>query len=415
MGTAILLRGACRESGALDAIEAFATSRGGAFVPLASRAEDEDGRPLLALAIHPAAEPLRVIDVGRGRIVVEATTGTAGPGYHAHVAELLHAASDALGIAWDHVEDESGYFESRDRRALEDATKIWLATTAMEILSLHARGVRGVQLSLPEGTIFEHPGVLATPMGPRDVAWIERVARTPGDGIDVFPWWEHGETAKTLRDAAIAAMWIDVRWRPPILDAERALFERVLGWLDRGQTLAPDLEWPWREQSELLERLGEDSLRATRVHLRASALPPAAAIGYRRNPVRVTLSGGWSMRVPGELAERWEERGTWVAWDASRSVWFNSLEVEGTTSSDKTLAALPEIEGEGDLMGFDRGPLRAVARFADGEEDGQRLVQLHAHAALGAHAAFGTVVITKDDDREWALETWSSLVHVEER
>src|SRR5690606_36785072 len=109
--------------------------------------------------------------------------------------------------------------------------------------------------------------------------------------------------------------------------------------------------WPWREQSEMLERLGEDSLRATRVHLRASALPPGPAIGYRREPVRVTLAGGWSIRVPGAFAERWEERGTWVGWDATRSAWLNSLEVRGSESTDETLAALPEIEGEGELMG----------------------------------------------------------------
>lgn len=414
MGTAILLRGTCREVDALGALEAFAAALSGPFAPEASRAEDEEGRPLLALAIHPAAEPLRVVDHGRGRIAVEAITGTAGPGYHAHVTELLESAAGALGIAWEHVEDESGYFESRDRRALENAITIWLGTTVHEVLGLHARGVHGLQMSLPEGTLFEHAGVLATPMGPRDLAWLERVAKDPSAGIDVLPWWHEGEGAETLRAAAIAAMWIDVRWRAPLIESERRLFERVLGWLDRGQALAPELEWPWREQSEMLERLGEDSLRATRVHLRASALPLGAAIGYRREPVRVTLSGGWSIRVPGAFAERWEERGTWVGWDATRSVWLNTLEVRGSASTEETLDALPEIEGEGELMGFERGPLRAIARFAEGEEDGVRLVQLRAHAALGAHAAFGTVVVARDEDREWALETWGSLAHVEE-
>ena len=415
MGTAIHLRGTCREDDALGAVEAFAAKRTGAFTPEASRAEDEEGRPLLALAIHPAAEPLRVVDHGGGRITIDAVTGTAGPGYHAHVTELLRDAADALGITWERVEDESGYFESRDRRALEAAITVWLGTTAHEVLALHARGMRGLQMSLPEGTHFEHPGVLATPMGPRDLEWLERVAKDPRAGIDVLPWWHEGEGAETLLGAALAAMWIDVRWRAPLIESERRLFERVLGWLDRGQSLAPELEWPWREQSEMLERLGEDSLRATRVHLRASALPPAAAIGYRREHVRVALSGGWSIRVPGAFAERWEERGTWVGWDATRSAWLNSLEVRGSESTDETLAALPEIEGEGELMGFERGPMRAVARFAEGEEDGVRLVQLRAHAALGGHAAFGTIVVAKDEDREWALETWGSLLHVEER
>lgn len=414
MGTAIRLRGHGAHDDLLGALEAHATALPGSFRVSCSRGEDEDGRALLALDLHPAAEPIRVIDLGGGALAIEASTGTAGPGYHAHVTALLAGAGDALGIEWSSIEDESGYFESRDRAALEDATLIWLATTVHEVLALHARGMKGLQLSLPEGTTFEHGAVLATPLGPRDHAWLARVASSPREGIDVFPWWSSGDEAAALRGAALAAMWIDVRWRKPLIDEERELLERILGWLDRGQSLAPDAEWPWREQSELLELLGEASLRATRVHLRASALPPALAIGYRRSAVRVTLTGGWSVRVPGDFAERWEEPGAWAGWDEHRSLWFSSLEVRGSSSSEATMEALPPIEGEAELMGFDRGELLAVARFADAEEDGRRLIELRAHAVLGAHAAIGTFVLAREEDREWALETWSSLAHLEE-
>lgn len=414
MGTAIRLRGRGSRPDLLGAIEAHVSALEGAVRATPIRGEDEAGRPLLALAIHPAAEPVRIVELGGGALAVEAMTGTAGPGYHAHVTELLSGVADALGIEWSSIEDESGYFETRDRAALEDATLIWLATTVHEVLALNARGVRGLQLSLPEGAIFEHGGVIATPMGPRDLAWLTRVAKHPREGIDAFAWWDAGQGASALRGAAIAAMWIDVRWRKPLIESERDLFERILGWLDLGESLEPAAEWPWREQSELLELLGEESLRATRVHLRASALPPAVPIGYRRGAVRVTLSGGWSMRVPGELAERWEEPGAWAGWDAHRSIWFSSVEVRGVTTSEAAMEALPPLEGDGELMGLDRGEHLALARFAESEEDGARLIELRAHAVLGAHAAVGTFILTKDEDREWALETWSTLAHLEE-
>ncbi|MDQ3032793.1 MAG: hypothetical protein M3Y87_10275 [Myxococcota bacterium] len=414
MGTAIRLRGHSARADLWDALEAHAIAATGPLRASSSRGSDDEGRALLALDIHPAAEPVRVVDLGGGAIAIEASTGTAGPGYHAHVAAMLAAAADALGIEWSSIEDESGYFESRDRAALEDATLIWLATTVHEVLALHARGMKALQLSLPEGTTFEHGGVLATPLGPRNHDWLARVAKSPRAGIDVFPWWDADDEAAALRNAALAAMWIDVRWRKPLIDGERELLERILGWLDRGQSLAPDAEWPWREQSELLELLGEASLRATRVHLRASALPPAIPIGYRRAPVRVALSGGWSLRVPGEFAERWEEPGAWAGWDAQRSLWFSSLEVRGSKSSEATMEALPPIEGEAELMGFDRGELLAVARFVEAEEDGSRVIEMRAHGVLGAHAAIGTFILAKDEDREWALETWSSLAHLEE-
>lgn len=419
MGTSLELRGALAKRAVdvdpLDAVESIARARATAFPPDGLRDRDERGRPLLALAIHPAAEPVRVVLAGEGTLELEALTGTAGPGYHAHVCALADDLARALDLTWQEVRDETGYFEARERAPLEDATRIWLATTAHEALALHARGTRNLQLSLPEGTLFEHGGAIATPMGPRDHAWLARVAKEPAHGLDALPWWDEGETPEVLRDAAIAAMWIDVRWRAPILDAERALFERVLGWLERGQALAPDLEWPWREQSELFELLGDASLRATRAHLRATALPPAPAIGYRRSPVRAHLTGGWSLRIPGEFAEKWEDRGTWVGFDGTRALWFSSIEVRGSASSEATIEALPPLEGEGELLGTERGDLLAMARFAEGEEEGKRLIQLRAQAALGEHAAIGTFVLARDEDRDWSLETWATLAHVEER
>lgn len=412
MATSIILRGRLAAADPLAALEPVLAAPG----PLdtaATRGTDEEGRPLLAITLHPAAEPLRVVDRGTG-ITIEAVTGTAGPGYHQHVCARIDAAR-AAGLEIDHVEDESGYFESRDRSALENATLQWLRPTAMEILSLHARGYRGLQLSMPEGTIVEHGGIVATPLGPRDHAWLVEVSRHPAHGLDALPWWHEGEGAPMLRGAALAAMWIEVRWRKPILEAERALLARVADWLERAHTLDPEGPHPWREHSEIYELLGEESLRATRTHLRASSLGPAIAIGYRRAPVRVTLSGGWSLRVPGELAEEWDARGAWSAWDPRRSIWFTSLEAEGSRDAETTLEGLPELEGEGDLLAFERGGIRAIARFETGEEDGRVTTTMRAHAAFRSHAAVGTIVLERASDRDWALETWASLAHLEDR
>jgi hypothetical protein len=411
MGTSITLRGRSSRPLSLDELEGWLRGRGGKLEPTTERGIDDDGRPLVAVRIHPAAEPFRVIDLGDRAIRAEAMTGTAGPGYHAHVCALLASRPD---VTWEEIEDESDYFEARDRRALENATLLWLRTMAMEILALDARGYHDLQLSLPEGTTFEHDGLVATPMGPRDHAWLERAAKDPRSAIDVFPWWEEGETATVLRNAAISAMWIDVRWRAPLTDAERRSLLAVIQHLERGHALDPEVAWPWREWSELHELLGEQSLAATRVHLRAQSAPPSA-IGYRRRPVRVMLSGGWSIEVPGELAERWDERGALAGWDATRSIWFTSLEARGPRiDSETTLAGLPALEGEGELLGLDRGELRAVARVSAIEEDGRQLTMVQAHAALGAHAAIGTFLLHREGDRDWALESWATLEHVSE-
>lgn len=417
MGTSIAVRGRLAPSIAdpIAALEPLLSAPG----PLAARAErgtDEEGRPFCGIAIHPAAEPLRITDLGGGGVSIEAITGTAGPGYHQHACARIAAAIEASGLAIEHTDDESGYFSSRDRRALERATEQWLRPTAMEILSLHARGYRGLQLSMPEGTIVEAAGgIVATPLGPRDHAWLVEVSRHPKHGIDALPWWLEGEGAEMLRGAARAAMWLEVRWRRPILARERELGERIVDWLERALAIEPEGDHPWREHAELYDLLGEDSLRATRARLRASNLPPAAAIGYRRSPVRVSLTGGWSLRIPGEMAEEWDDRGAFAAWDPGRSIWFTSLEARGSDDTARTLAGLPELEGEGDLLGFERGAIRALARFETSEHEGRIATTMRAYAALGSHAAIGTIVLERASDRDWALETWASLAHIEDR
>jgi hypothetical protein len=263
--------------------------------------------------------------------------------------------------------------------------------------------------------------MLATPLGPRDRAWLERVKQTPSTGRDVFSWWESGRGASYFAGVARTLMWTAARWRAPIDDAERALLDRIVTSIERAHGLDPSIELPWIEAAEIYELLGEDSLRATRAGVLAEgarkrggrskniASSTPAAIGYRRSPVRVSLSGGWSLVIPGELAERWEEQGTWVGWDRTRTIWMSSMSAEGSSSTADVLADLPELPGEGELLRMERGPIVGHARFATSEEEGKRVVVLRAHAVFGKHVALGTIILPEDADRAWALETWGTL------
>ena len=386
-----------------EAAERFVAALAREAEALGPEVERDEGEARIGL--HPSAGPV-LVRVVHDRLVLEADTGTAGPGYHEALVGLADRAARDAGLTW--VEGRAPF----DREAVEAELDAWLARTATDILELARRGAVGFGILLPEGIEYVHDGVVATPLGPRDRLWLERVAKSGREGRDVFAWWEPGLGAGYHAGLARALAWTEVRWRAPIDDRERALLDRIVTAIERAHGLDPARELPWVEAAEIYELLGESSLRATRAGVLAEAARKrvgARRIGYRRGPVRVSLSGGWSLVVPGELAERWEERGTWVGWDRTRTVWMSSLTAEGTRDTEVVLAGLPEIAGDGDLLRMERGPILGHARFATDEEDGKRVVVMRAHAACGPHVALGTIVLPEDADRTWALETWGTL------
>lgn len=400
----------------LDALRVALEARGDDPRPVVEAAEDE---PVLFAELHPGAEPVR-FEVRDAGVTVEANTATAGPGYHRHVCELVDALGEVLAIEWSRSDeddeepgDPTGYFARRDTAALEEHFLDWLGATVARALELAGEGMSGLALMLPAGHAFEHEGFVATQLGPRDEAWMRAILDDPRRGIDVFPWWNAGRDARYFRDLALTRMWTEVRWRKPLDADERALLESVVTWIERAHGLDPSIPLPWIEQSELFTHLGEESLRATRAHVKAEGKLATDPVGYRRRPVRAVLSGGWSLTVPGELAETWEERGTWVAWDATRAVWFTSLSVrevdgEPSPSAEETLRHLPPLRSE-ELLELERGDLRGLAGFVEEERDGELIHRLEAHAAIGPHAAIGTIVYGDPKDREWAMSTWASL------
>lgn len=393
----IVLRGRHTASSAEAFLEKVAETFSGARI---------EGSELFA-ELHPGAEALEIRATGN-EVELRASTGTAGPGYHRHVVEL----ADALDVEWTAHEDETDFFAGRDGEKLESAFLDWLADAARQILELSAGGTTGFALGMAAGHHFQHDGVVATQTGPRDRAWLDEVCGDPRRGLDVFPWSGEGHDARYFRGLALSQMWTEVRWREPLDDGERALLDRVATWIERAHGLDSELDLPWAAQSEIFTLLGEESLRATRAHVRAQSRA-ASSIGYRRRPVRVTLSGGWTLSVAGEMAERWDERGTWVAWDAGRSIFFNSLEVQDadgvpSKSAADTLAQLPPLSGD-EILELERDELRGFAAFVTEERDGETLHRLEAHAAVDEHAAVGTLVFVEESDREWALDTWASL------
>ncbi len=284
------------------------------------------------------------------------------------------------------------------------------------------RDYHWMMISMAIGHQYPHHGPLVTPMGPRAVDWLEAVAADPSRGIDLFPWWEPGLGAPFYLGRAKARMWRDVRWRDPLAEDEGRLLMDVHLDLARAYRLDPTLDYPWREWAELIGpieshfgylEMSGDNLE-TEIQQRARAIGASVPrIGYRRRPVRVELTDGWSIEIPGEMAEEWDDEELWIARDEARAIFFKSYSV--TRDDGDAPPAAEILDGltlpDGRAVDHREGPVtgRAVLTSPDGEEDpGWQLI---GHHVVDGGLAACNIIFGDADDCDWAIATWRSLGH----
>jgi len=311
----LFLRGRVTSAAVLDRL----ASRLGQEPQVSSLRVDSEA---VEVVLHPAAESVDfVLEAGDG-LRVMAKTSTVGPGYHAYLVDLLRGLGDELGVHWESVEDDTGYYAGGDFSTVEREMLVWIGAVARLVLEKDAVGL---MVSLPTTHRFAFDGALATPLGPRSIDWVKAVAADPSVGRDLFPWWGRGVDAQQRLSRVLCRMWTEVRWREPITDEEDDLRQELLAELAEAYAADPTLDYPWREWASL--GCAEPFV------VEAAAQATGPLVGYRRRPVRVDLPGGWSLELPGAFAEEQEESGTYSAWDGSQTVWFSAFRNEGSAES----------------------------------------------------------------------------------
>lgn len=354
--------------------------------------------------LHPAAEPIELRVEGDGSVRFEAKTSTVGPGYHQWLCEWVRS----LGLDWQETElgDPSGYFRTGRREDLEGAFFAFVQQVAAQVLERAKAGMTGLQVSLPAGDVqYLAPGFVLTPLGPRDEAWWHHAVAEPSSGTDLFPWWSPGEGVQELSGRALSLMWANVVWRTPLTDGERATHTQVLRLLAEGAAAEPAFAWPWREWLELFLLNGgtwPTPGLVNRVRERALKVAPTVPlIGYLRHDVRVSVTGGWSVRVPGSFARAVEPDGvTLRLGDARRSVFL----MTGGIDPNVKQALAPTGTGERLKWGHKKLDSAALVSPAG---DGWQLVS---NTIVPGAMAVMTVQFA-EEEREWALRTWRSLAH----
>lgn len=383
-----------------------------------STGKDDSGQPTLFLQLHPCSEQIRLSLTGNNALIVSAKTSTTGPGYHRYLCGQLRALGEAFKLTWDPPDskagtgDETGFFHGGDPGEVDREMLAWLRGLGERVLELVRDGYNAIGVSMPEDCPYKEEGAVLSPMGPRDQAWLERLAATPASGMDLFPWKSDGLTASYWLGRAMSQIWMDVVWRPPLIDSEKRVQLDVLRCLSRAYGLDPRLEYPWREWAELLHHTDSADPLSEVVQGRASAGTGSRLIGYRRHPLRVPLHRGWSIEIPGSFATEWSNEGqTWSGWDGGKTVWFSSLSFRGKDGSlpspERQFERPQEEAGENFEHRHEQMLGRAV--LLRSVQEGEKVWHLAAECAAPGNLAICNIYFDADADRGWALETWKSI------
>ncbi len=375
------------------------------------RSEPEDGPIALHLDLHPAAPEAVIGATDGGAMTLSAETSAVGPGYQTFVNRLGQRLAIDHAIEWTVADDAApaatpAVSPFDDRPTVERAHLAWLGAHLVGIRDARRQLPRGIQLGLPDGTRYSFDGAIATVLGPRDDAWLEKAAVDPRSAVGILPWWADATDARYLLNRALCLMWTAVRWRPPIDPAERTLLDEVVRLLSRAFPLDPALPYPWREWSELFELRGVDEPTAADVRERAATLgeePPL--IGYRRRPVTITHEG-WSLEVPGTFAER-RTAEEWWGGEAARSITLAAVET-GSMSGE---AFLQQVAGDlgPDATAHQAGPVVGRAKLGTDASSGVEVGVVEGYSAVRGSGAAIRIVFDDAADWQWALDMWRAL------
>src|SRR4051794_13799787 len=149
--------------------------------PVVGEDGESSGEARLAAALHPAARDLVLVANDAGRVAADADTVALGPGYHRFVGRLLERLETDLEVSWGRVHpdrpDEADPWAGvtfADRATTERAYLGWLGKTLVGARAARANAADPVHIGTPDGVRYAVDAAIATALGPRDDAWIER-------------------------------------------------------------------------------------------------------------------------------------------------------------------------------------------------------------------------------------------------
>ena len=363
----------------------------------------DSGATELAIDLHPAAPPLLITVEGAGRITVVGETAQAGPGYHRFVGRMLERLGSEIGIEWTRGDDATTF---ADRPTVERAYLGWLGPQLTRARVAVQRGQRGVHVGMPPAIRVTTDAALATVLGPREEAWLDAAIADLRVAIEITPWWADASDGKTLLNRALALMWLEVRWRPPVIEGESDVLDEIHRLLSRASAMDADLDYPWHAWARVCGYRGIADPFAKQAEARATRAPePDLSVGYRRGPVRITHEG-WSLTIPGPYAERPTADGWWAG-TAGRSI---TIAATRTTTPDgppvPAQAFIDQFAAElgPNALHHQSGEVLGRARLTTDPTSGIEVGVLQGYSAIRGSGAAIRIEFEDAADWQWAID-----------
>ncbi len=374
-----------------------------------------DGPTRLSAVLHPAAPPVVLAADDAGRVVVTAQTDWVGPGYHTFVLRLLERLGANQSISWLTADPEDAAVALDDparieRPAVERAHLVALRAALAHAQATRATGAGGLQVGLPASTRFTFDAALASPLGPRDDAWLEAAVANPSLAIDIRPWWQDATDGRYLLNRALVLLWSEVRWRVPATDDERRTVDEALRLLRRAYPLDPSLPFPWREWKELRDLRGGAEPMLAQIEERAARDDrDAPRIGYRRQPVGI-VHEGWTIEVPGSFAERRTDE-EWWGGEAGRRITIAAITTDDGGRPMRPHDFLDRVAADraGDALQHADGAVVGRARLDTDASSGMSVGVLEGFSAVVGSGAAIRVEFDDPADWQWAVDRWRAL------
>ncbi len=389
---------------------------------------DYHGHPLLHVHFHPVAEPAQIRLGSSCKVSVHAKTTPAGPGYHAHLCELLIDFAEDHEFTWNEPaadRDPVNYFSHPDPERLERHFLHWLSRECSQALRRSAPDAV-IAVGIPRPNRFCHPGPVLTPLGPQSMDWLKHVATEPASGRSFFPWWSKDLNADFYMRRALTDLWLAFPWRTPLTEAEGEVVDQIAADFVNAYEANPHAELPWSAWNTIVQTIEADGNKFTVEpipqdlveQIRSRDDGSAEPMGYRKFPVHRQFSSGWQMTISGQMAIRREEDGrTWTAWDDTMTVWLfdQSLghpERGPVPTPAQAIATARRNLPDGHPIPSLTGSTLGEAVYGEYDEEGRRMGRLSGVAASGNRIVVCNIYFDYPRQSELAKSIWQSLERI---